>query len=139
VDIGNIVIMGRPKHEHYWKEVDKEKDGKLKCKKCGHKFKAGVSRIEAHIKGTGGIRKCSPPLNDTTSSNHSEQHMNAVIDTSPGTTISHFSLTHSFFCILFKSSFLLLLYCNFFKGYLLMFLLNPSTAIYKKISKRKKM
>ncbi|XP_027927223.1 putative disease resistance protein At4g10780 isoform X2 [Vigna unguiculata] len=74
--------MGRPKHEHYWKKVDKEKDGSLKCKKCGHKFKGGVSRIEAHIKGTGGIRKCSSPLNDTTSSNHSEQHMN-VIDTSP--------------------------------------------------------
>ncbi|XP_027927224.1 disease resistance protein RFL1-like [Vigna unguiculata] len=74
--------MGRPKHDHYWNEVDEEKDGKLKCKKCGHKFKGGVSRIEAHIKGTGGIRKCSPPLNDTTFSNHSEQHMN-VIDTSP--------------------------------------------------------
>jgi len=108
--------MGRPKHDRYWNEVDKEKDGKLKCKKCGHKFKGGVSRIEAHIKGTGGIRKCSPPLNDTTSSHHSEQHMN-VIDTSPGTTIFHFSLTHSFFCILFKSS-IFLLYCNFSKGYL---------------------
>ncbi|QCE12791.1 disease resistance protein RPS5 [Vigna unguiculata] len=73
--------MGRPKHEHYWKEVDKEKDGKLKCKKCGHKFKGGVSRIRAHINGGGGVSKCSP-RNDTTSSNHSEQHMN-VMDTSP--------------------------------------------------------
>ncbi|BAT83144.1 hypothetical protein VIGAN_04024900 [Vigna angularis var. angularis] len=72
--------MGRPKDEYYWNQVDREEDGRLKCKRCEFKFKGGVSRIKAHIdrlEGKG-IRICSTSPKDITSSDHSHQDINVI-------------------------------------------------------------
>lgn len=94
MDLGNIGIMGRPKDEYYWNQVDREEDGGLKCKHCGLKFKGGVSRIKAHIdliEGKG-IRICPTSPKCITSSDHSHQDINAIT-LSQGTTSFYFSFT----------------------------------------------
>jgi N-methylhydantoinase B/oxoprolinase/acetone carboxylase alpha subunit len=55
--------MGRKKHDHWWKHVTEDENGrKWTCKYCNRTFSGGSSRIEAHLIGKGvggGIRRCS--------------------------------------------------------------------------------